>query len=94
MLAGAGGRLNTVAAAALTAATAAAVVAAATAAAAVPLAALLVASGAADPLACGSPAHISGSLFIFYYCFVTVIKLFFRTRFPIKLGSGRLQISI
>ena len=73
MLAGAGGRLNTVAAAALTAATAAAVVAAAAAAAAAPLAALLVASEAADPLACGSPAHKTDSLFI---------KLFFRTWFP------------
>ena len=86
MLAGAGGRLNTVAAAALTAATAAAVVAAAAAAAAVPLAALLVASGAADPLACGSPAHINGSLFIvFIIVLLLFIKLFFRTRFPIFL---------
>ncbi len=63
LLAGAWGRPNTVAAAALTAATAAAVVAAVVAAAAaaiaVPLAALLVASEAADPLARGSPAHVN-----------------------------------
>ncbi len=62
LLAGAWGRPNTVAAAALTAATAAAVVAAAAAAVAVPLAVLLVASEAADPLARGSPAHINGFL--------------------------------
>ncbi len=69
LLAGAWGRPNTVAAAALTAATEAAVVAAAVVAAAaaavaaavaVPLAALLVASEAADPLARGSPAHVNG----------------------------------
>ncbi len=64
LLAGAWGRPNTVAAAALTAATAAAVVAAATAAAAVSLAALLAASEAADPLARSSPAHVNGFLFI------------------------------
>jgi hypothetical protein len=42
----------------------AAVVTAAAAAAAVPLAALLAASEAADPLARGSPAHVNGFLFI------------------------------
>jgi hypothetical protein len=83
MLAGAGGRLNTVAAAALTAATAAAVVAAAAAAAAVPLAALLVASGAADPLACGSPAHINGSLFI---VFIIVLLLFIKVIPPYSVS--------
>ena len=67
LLAGAWGRPNTVAAAALTAATAAAAVAAAAAAAAVPLAALLAASEAADPLARGSPAHVIGYLVILQY---------------------------